>query len=221
MKVEDANIVMKTAKQMNMVACHYCGKVWQMASGKQHCLHCGGVLHQRKPNSIERSWAYLIAACIMYMPANLMPIMITNTLFNSEKSTIMQGVILFWIKDEKFISIIIFVASFVVPLIKIFSMFLLLITVQRGSIWGLKPRTRLYQMLEFIGRWSMLDVFVVALMVGLVQMPGFANIEPGFGVIAFSIVVVLTMLASLNFDPRLIWDATHKENKGIMDDRAQ
>ena len=213
MKVGDANTVIKTAQQMGMVACHYCGKVWQLTLGQQHCLHCDGLLHQRKPNSLEHSWAYLIAACVMYVPANLMPVMVTNTLFTTEKSTIIEGVVLFWVTQEKLIAAIIFIASFVVPLIKIFSMFLLLITVQRGSVWGLKPRTRLYQLLEFIGRWSMLDVFVVALMVGLVQIPGFASIEPGLGVIAFSAVVVLTMLASISFDPRLVWDAKYKENK--------
>lgn len=206
---------MKTAKQLNMVACHYCGKVWHLSSQQQHCLHCHGPLHQRKPNSLARSWAYLIAACIMYVPANLMPIMITNTLFMSEKSTIMEGVVLFWVTDEKLIAIIIFIASFVVPLMKIFSLFLLLISAKRGFTWGLIPRTRLYQILEFIGRWSMLDVFVVALMVGLVQLPGFASIEPGFGVIAFSAVVVLTMLSSMSFDPRLIWDAA-QQHKGSL-----
>lgn len=212
MKTNNSNIVMKTAKQMDMVACHYCGKVWKLPQPEQHCLHCDGVLHKRNPNSLQHSWAYLIAACVMYIPANLMPIMITNTFFESERSTILEGVVLFWLTDEKLIAVIIFIASFMVPLLKIFSMFLLLITVQRGSVWALKPRTRLYQLLEFIGRWSMLDVFVVALMVGLVQIPGFASIEPGFGVVAFSAFVVLTMLSSINFDPRLMWDARNKEN---------
>lgn len=212
---------MQTAKQMGIVSCQYCGKVWQKVLGKQHCLHCHGLLHERKPNSLQHSWAYLIAACVMYVPANVMPIMVINTLLMTDQSTIMEGVALFWVTQEKFIAIIIFIASFVVPLIKILSLFILLITVQRGSILGLKPRTRLYQMLELIGRWSMLDVFVVALMVGIVQMPGFASIKPGFGIIAFGMVVVLTMLASMSFDPRLLWDAMYKVDKGMVNDRAE
>jgi paraquat-inducible protein A len=206
---------MKTAKQLNMVACHYCAKVWQFTVDGQRCMHCNAVLHQRKPKSLERCWAYLIAACVMYLPANLMPIMVTNTLFMVDQSTIMEGVILFWVTKEYAVAIIIFIASFVVPILKIVSLFLLLISIKQNSIFGLKLRTRLYQTLEFIGRWSMLDVFVVALMVGLVQIKGFASIEPGLGMIAFGAVVVLTMLASLSFDPKLIWDAqinnNHKE----------
>lgn len=209
---------MKTAKQLNMVSCHYCAKVWRFAVDGQRCLHCNAVLHQRKPKSIERCWAYLIAACVMYIPANLMPIMITNTLLMVDQSTIMEGVVLFWVTKEYAVAIIIFIASFVVPIIKIVSLFLLLISVKQDSIFGLKARTRLYQMLEFIGRWSMLDVFVVALMVGLVQIKGFASIEPGLGMIAFGAVVVLTMLASLSFDPKLIWDAQNHQSQGIVHD---
>lgn len=212
---------MQTAKQMDILSCHYCGKVWNKVLDKQHCLHCHGLLHGRKPNSIQHSWAYLIAACVMYVPANVMPIMVTNTLVMTDQSTIMEGVVLFWVSQEKFIATIIFIASFVVPLMKILSLFILLITTQRGSILGLKPRTRLYQMLEMVGRWSMLDVFVVALMVGIVHMPGFATIKPGFGIIAFGTVVVLTMLASMSFDPRLLWDAMHKVDEGIVNDRAE
>jgi len=187
--------------------------VWRLTVDGQRCLHCDGILHQRKPNSLEHCTAYLMAACVMYFPANLLPIMVTNTLFTTDKSTIMEGVVMFWVTKEYAVAIIIFIASFVVPVLKIISLTLLLISVKKGSVLGLKARTRLYQMLEFIGRWSMLDVFVVALMVGLVQIKGFASIEPGLGMIAFGAVVVLTMLASLSFDPKLMWDAHYNHEE--------
>jgi paraquat-inducible protein A len=154
----------------------------------------------------------------MYIPANLMPIMITSTLFDTEKSTILGGIIYFWVSGEWSLAVLVFIASFLVPLLKMFSLMFLLVASQYGSPRGLRQRTQLYKVLEFIGRWSMLDVFVVALLVGLVQIPGYASIVPGGGIVAFSAVVVLTMLASMNFDPRLAWDAI-EENQLLADEQ--
>ena len=202
---------MQTAKNLGVVSCHSCGKVWHVSQLENKCSHCHADLYIRKPNSLQRCWAYLIAAWLMYIPANLLPIMVTRTLFDTEKSTILSGIIYFWVSGEWSLAIIVFVASFLVPLLKMLSLMFLLITTQYGCTWGLIQRTHLYKVLEFIGRWSMLDVFVVALLVGLVQIPGYASIVPGAGIVAFSAVVVLTMLASLSFDPRLAWDAAeHK-----------
>ncbi len=201
----------QTAKSLGVVTCHACGKIWRMNERENKCAHCHADLHIRKPNSYQRCWAYLIAAWLMYIPANLLPIMVTSTLFDEEKSTILSGIIYFWVSGEWSLAIIVFIASFLVPLLKMLSLMFLLITSQYDCTWGLRQRTHLYKVLEFIGRWSMLDVFVVALLVGLVQIPGYASIVPGAGIIAFSAVVVLTMLASMNFDPRLAWDIA--ENK--------
>lgn len=208
----------QTAKNLGIVTCHACGKTWRISSITNKCPHCDGHLFSRKPNSINRCWAYLIAACLMYIPANLMPIMITSTLFDTEKSTILGGIIYFWVSGEWSLAVLVFIASFLVPLLKMFSLMFLLVASQYGSPRGLRQRTQLYKVLEFIGRWSMLDVFVVALLVGLVQIPGYASIVPGGGIVAFSAVVVLTMLASMNFDPRLAWDAIEK-NQLLADEQ--
>jgi paraquat-inducible protein A len=199
----------KTASKLGMVACHQCGKLWKL--GKQiqshdRCGHCGAVLHSRKPDSINRTWALLIAAGIMYLPANLMPVMITKTLLDTHQDTILSGVIFFWVSDEWGLAAIVFIASFLVPLLKLVSLTLLVVMAQKKSRWRQLERAKLYRMVEIIGRWSMLDVFVVSLLVGLVQIQGFAKITAGVGIVAFGAVVVLTMLASLSFDPRLTWD---------------
>lgn len=195
-----------TVSSLGILACHQCGKLWQGALPHQQCAHCLAPLHILKPDSLNRSWALLIAACLLYIPANLMPVMITSTLLETHEDTIISGVIFFWVSGEWGLAAIVFIASFLVPLLKLVTLFFLLITAQKRSTWRLQQRAKLYRMVEFIGRWSMLDVFVVSLLVGLVQMEGFAQITAGIGIMAFGAVVVLTMLASLSFDPRLTWD---------------
>ena len=203
----------ETALGQNMLACHHCRKLWKHATEHDQCEHCGSELHARKPSSYQRCWAFLIAACIVYIPANLMPVMVTQTLFAEQQSTILGGVIFFWVAGEWGLAAIVFVASFLVPLVKISTLMFLLIMSQRGSLWRLQQRANLYRMLEFIGRWSMLDVFVVSILVGLVQIPGYASITAGIGIVAFAAVVIFTMLASQSFDPRLSWDALNKQGK--------
>lgn len=195
-----------TATSLGMLACHQCGKLWKGASPGEPCAHCNATLHTRKPDSINRTWALLIAACILYIPANMMPVMITSTFFETHQDTILSGIIFFWVSGEWGLAAVVFIASFLVPLLKLASLFILVISAQRQSHWRRLERARLYRMVELIGRWSMLDVFVVSLLVGLVKMQGFAQITAGVGIVAFGAVVVLTMLASLSFDPRLIWD---------------
>ena len=195
-----------TARSSGLSPCRHCGTVWRDAAEGQACERCGTVLHARKPDSFNRTWALLIAACVMYLPANLLPVMITRSLFGVQSDTILSGIIFFWISGSYGIAAIIFVASFLVPLFKLAALFILLVTAQRGSDWRRGDRARLYHIIEIIGRWSMLDVFVVALLTGLVQIKGFAQITAGLGIAAFASVVVLTMLASLSFDPKLSWD---------------
>lgn len=200
----------RTAASLGLVACHFCGKVWQDVHAHDKCAHCNNPLHGRKPDSINRTWALLIAAVIMYIPANLMPVMITTTLLDKQQDTILSGIIFFWVSGEWGLAAIVFIASFLVPLLKLVSLILLLVMAQRRSNWRQLERAKLYRMLELIGRWSMLDVFVVSLLVGLVQIQGFARITAGVGIVAFGAVVVLTMLASLSFDPRLTWDSSNE-----------
>jgi paraquat-inducible protein A len=209
---ENEDLAAPTAAGLGMLSCHHCGTVWQEVREHEHCQRCGTALHRRKPDSIKRSWAFLIAACIMYIPANLMPVMITKTLLGVQEDTIMSGVIYFWVSGAWELAAIIFIASFLVPLFKLASLILLTWTAQKRSRWRRLQRAKLYRLVEIIGRWSMLDVFVVSLLAGLVQIEGFARITAGFGVLAFASVVVLTMLAALSFDPRLSWDGGEQEN---------
>jgi paraquat-inducible protein A len=209
---ENEDLAAPTAAGLGMLSCHHCGTVWQEVREHEHCQRCGTALHRRKPDSIKRSWAFLIAACIMYIPANLMPVMITKTLLGVQEDTIMSGVIYFWVSGAWELAAIIFIASFLVPLFKLASLILLTWTAQKRSRWRRQQRAQLYRLVEIIGRWSMLDVFVVSLLAGLVQIEGFARITAGFGVLAFASVVVLTMLAALSFDPRLSWDGGEQEN---------
>ncbi|MDM0013255.1 paraquat-inducible protein A [Variovorax sp. J22P168] len=188
------------------IGCHHCGTAWTEVSDGEPCARCGTPLHRRKPDSINRTWAYLIAAAILYLPANLLPVMITRSLLGSQQDTILSGVIYFWVSGAYGLAALIFIASFLVPLFKLTALILLTLTAQRRSSWRQLERAKLYRILEVIGRWSMLDVFVVALLAGLVRIQGFAEITAGVGIAAFGAVVVLTMLASLSFDPRLTWD---------------
>lgn len=199
----------ETAAQRGLLSCHHCGSVWEGASEGERCARCATRLHSRKPDAFNRTWAYLIAAAILYLPANMLPVMITKSLFGTQQDTILSGVIYFWVSGAYGLAALIFIASFLVPLFKLTALTLLTYLAQRGSDWRQLERARLYRILEVIGRWSMLDVFVVALLAGLVRIHGFAEITAGFGIAAFGAVVVLTMLASLSFDPRLTWDVRH------------
>jgi paraquat-inducible protein A len=199
-----------------LIGCRHCGTVWRLADASEEgapCGRCGTPLHTRKPDSLNRTWAFLLAACAMYLPANLLPVMITRTLFGSQNDTIMSGVIYFWVTGAYGLAAIVFIASFLVPLFKLAALFVLVVAAQRRSSWRRHERARLYHMIEIIGRWSMLDVFVVALLAGLVRIQGFAEITAGVGIAAFGAVVVLTMLASLSFDPKLSWDGAADDDE--------
>lgn len=191
--------------------CHVCGLTYAAGAEAQagaavFCPRCGARTCLRKPNSLLRTWSWLIAATVMYIPANLLPMMYTQSLFQSGSSTLLGGIVQLWNAGEWDLALIVFVASIAVPLTKIACLAFLLVSVQRRSRYHPRARTRLYRMVEFVGHWSMLDVFVVALLVALVQFGPVAQVRAEPGVIAFTAVVVLTMIASMTFDPRLIWD---------------
>jgi len=197
-----------SAAGMGLLNCHVCGQLSKAAYGlhEPHCPRCAAQLHFRKPNSVARCWALLIAAMILYVPANLLPMMKTSSLFGSQSDTIMSGVVYFWTTGSWYLALIIFFASIMVPLLKMIALMVLLVSVQRRSRWQRVQRARLYRLVELVGRWSMLDIYVVAVIVALVQLKALATIQPGPGAIAFGAVVVLTMFAAMAFDPRLIWD---------------
>lgn len=194
-----------TALELGIVACHGCGEVFRHAEGDLRCTRCGTRLHQRKPDSLARTWALLLAAMILYIPANLLPIMRTGSLFGNESNTILSGVVELWQNGSWDLAVIVFVASILVPLLKFGALLVLLISVQRRKDWRTQGRAHLFRLVEGIGYWSMLDVFVVTLLVALVHFQ-LTRVDPGPGVVYFGLVVVLTMLASMSFDPRLIWD---------------
>ncbi len=202
-----ADLHFVSARQLGMIACRHCGTVWRDVSDGERCGRCRARLYSRKRESINLTWALLLTACILYLPANLLPVMTTRSLFGTQEDTILSGVIYFWISGDWALAGIIFIASFLVPLFKLAALVLMAVTARRHSGWARAERTRLYRIVEVIGRWSMLDVFVVSLLAGLVKMDQIAEITAGPGIASFGGVVVLTMLASISFDPRLAWDA--------------
>lgn len=193
-----------TARKLGLVGCHACSRLAR--AGQQHCQFCQAHLHSRKPASLQRTWALLATAVVLLVPAMTLPVSIVHSLGEATPSTIMDSVIYFFQNGALPVAVVIFVASILVPLFKILGLSFLLISVQAGLATSRVQRTRLYRMIEFVGRWSMIDVFVVAILVALVHFGIFLNINPGKGIGAFAGVVVLTMLASMSFDPRLIWD---------------
>lgn len=197
-----------TAGQIGLYACHVCNLLSKSEPDQHHaiCRRCGNHLHLRKPGSVGRTWAYLLAGYILFIPANVMPIMYTSSLFGSQADTIMSGVIYLWVSGSWHLALVVFIASILVPSAKLLALTFLVVSVQRRSTWDPMQRTKLYRVVEFVGRWSMLDIFVVAILVALVQLQSLATIEAGFGAVAFGAVVVLTMLAAMEFDPKLIWD---------------
>jgi len=170
-------------------------------------------LHSRKPNSIACTWALVIAAFVFYVPANVLPITKVTSLGATQSDTIMSGVIYFIRSGMWPIALVIFVASIFVPLVKLLILMLLLISVQRRSRWRPKDRTRLYRITEAIGRWSMVDIFVVTILVALVHLGALANIEAQPGAVFFAAVVVITIFAAMSFDPRLMWDVKEPQDE--------
>jgi paraquat-inducible protein A len=195
------------ASELGLVGCHVCGLVCRDPGERaMACPRCGAALHRRKPASFARAWALLLAAFILYIPANVLPIMRTASLGDIDDNTILSGVVELWQKGSPDLAVIVFTASIVVPVLKFLVLGTLLVSARRGSALARRQRAALYRLVEFIGYWSMLDVFVVALLTALVRFGVFSLVEPLPGVIYFALVVVLTMLAAMSFDPRLIWD---------------
>lgn len=192
------------AIDQGLANCHVCGKVTPLAAHR--CPRCGTSLHLRKPASLQRTVALLIAASALYLPANLLPVMTISELGDVMASTILEGMVEFWQREAYPIAIVIFVASIMIPIIKIVAL-VWLCAAATGKVHP-SPRIlgRIYWFTELLGRWSMVDIFVVSILVALVQFGAYMTVTPGPGALAFAGVVVLTMFAAMSFDPRLLWD---------------
>ena len=207
-----------TAARSGLIACSLCGllnaRPHRHAGMKLRCARCGSVLYLRKPHSVERCWALLIAAYVLYLPANLLSVLETAKLGERQWDTIMSGVLQLLHDGAWPLALVILIASICVPFAKLSSLTFLLVSMRSGSPAKRVLRTRLHRLLNFIGRWSLVDIYVGGLLVGLVRFEPVAVISPGPGAIAFGAVVVLTMLASQSFDPRLLWDAGGQDIRG-------
>lgn len=209
-----------TAAQCGLALCHDCGLLASEPAHPHphshafHCPRCGAAMHLRKPASLSRTWAFLIAAMVMYIPANVLPVMYTNSLFGVENDTILSGVVYLWTSGSWPLAVVVFVASIAVPMLKILALGYLTLSTQLRSRWYPAERTRIYRIVEFVGRWSMLDIYVITMLVALVQFQALATIQAGNAAVAFGAVVVLTMFAAMVFDPRLMWDEAEQGHAG-------
>ncbi|GAB7525803.1 paraquat-inducible protein A [Paraburkholderia sp. 2C] len=204
----------RTAAGCLRCVCHDCGLLSAplpatLAGAHRHdlrCTRCGSPLHLRKPNSLARTWAFLLAALVLYLPANLLPVMHTSSLFGAQKDTIMSGVVYLWTSGSWPLAVLVFIASIAVPMLKILAIGFLAVSANLRSRWQPVQRARIYRIVELVGRWSMLDIYVIAILTALVQFNALATVTAGPAAIAFGAVVVLTMFAAMSFDPRLTWD---------------
>ena len=193
-----------TAAAEGLASCHVCLK---LSPAELHtCSRCGAAIHLRPASSIQTTLALVFTAIILYIPANLLPIMTTTQLGAAEPSTILGGVVLLIDMGSAPIAAVIFIASVMVPTGKLLAILWLCWSVISGQTKSKEQRTRLYRVTEIVGKWSMTDVFVVSILVTLIQIGGLLTITAGPAAIAFGGVVVVTMLAAESFDPRLIWD---------------
>ena len=196
----------KSAKEAGLSVCPQCYQLNPATMGKHRCSRCHTVFYQRKPKSLQHTLAWTLAALFMFLPANVMPIMIFTTLGKEDSSTILSGIFTFLELGMYPVAIIVFVASFIIPLAKIIGLFILIYGVKLGRNLEPTQRTKLYHVVEFLGPWSMLDVFVVAIMAAVVNLGFITSIAAGPGINYFALMVVFTMFAAESFDPRLLWD---------------
>ncbi|MHA6343952.1 paraquat-inducible protein A [Roseivivax sp. CAU 1761] len=193
-----------TAREAGLVACTRCARVWP--GGTPRCGRCGSCLSSRDHTSLQRVWAWWVAGLVCYIPANLYPMLVTRTLVSRSESTIVGGAVEIAQSGSYAIAAIILIASVLIPVGKFLAIAYLAISARRGSTLSARRRQHLYEIVEFIGRWSMIDVFVVAILSALVQLSAVAQIHPGPAALTFALSVIFTMLSAQSFDSRLIWD---------------
>ena len=198
--------------QPGAIGCEACGLVSVRHGHDAHCPRCGAALHQRKPDSLNRTWAFVVAAAILYIPANYYPVLTVIQAGAGAPSTIMGGVEELLASQMYPLALLVFFASILVPVFKLIGLAIMLmatmlVTTEAGARFLLPQRTRLYYIVAWIGRWSMVDIFMESLLGALVQFGALVTIAPGVGAVAFCAVVLLTIVAAETFDPRLMWDA--------------
>ncbi len=194
-----------TARKAGLVSCGGCGTLAPL--GQHRCDRCEATLHSRRPDAEQRVWAWLVAGIILYIPANLYPMLVTRTFGQVQEGTIIGGAIELIEYGAWFVAFVVIFASVVIPVAKFVAIAALILGVRNGSRLSAHRRMQLYEVTEFIGRWSMIDVFVVAILTALVQLGFIASINPGPAAVCFALSVVFTMLSAQSFDPRLIWDS--------------
>lgn len=205
-QAERAGLVERSGEHGSELACHVCGYVQDAQPEQGRCRRCRAPVHKRRHNVTARVWALVLAACVVYIPANVLPVMRISSPLGSEDHTILGGVVQLWQMGSWDLSLIVFAASVVVPITKLLALMVLMIWRQPGGESLQRQRTRLYELVEYIGQWSMLDVFVVILMSAMANFPGLSQVIAGPGAFSFGMVVVLTMCAAMSYDPRLGWD---------------
>lgn len=193
-----------TARDMGLVACTRCARVWPQ--GTESCARCGSPLQSRDPKSLSRVWAWWWAGVLFYIPANMYPMLVTKTLVSSSEETIVGGAITLFSYGSHGVALIILIASVLIPIGKFLAIAYLAISVGKSTELTSHARHILYELVEYIGRWSMIDVFVVAILSSLVQLNVAASIQPGAASLSFALSVIFTMLSAQAFDSRLIWD---------------
>jgi len=206
-RLYDSNLRGGSPGLAGAIGCETCGLVSVPRQDDPRCPRCESTLHERKPNSVARTWALVIAAAVLYIPANYYPVLSVVQLGAGQPSTILGGVEELVTARQYPLAALVFFASIAVPMLKLFGLSFMLITIQTGRAGWLRDRTRLYHIVRFIGRWSMIDIFMESLLGALVAFGSVITIEPGAGALAFCAVVILTMFAAETFDPRLMWDA--------------
>jgi len=202
---KNSSIVGVTARQIGLISCHVCRAVH--AKTNVRCDRCGAKLQSRKHLSLQRTWAFLLVGMFAYVPANILPIMTTSWLGSSSEDTIISGVLALINSGSVFVALVVFVASVCIPVLKFVVIIGLALSLQLEWRWSEHSMHRLHALTELIGRWSMIDVFVVAVLAALIQLGVFLSITPGPGIVAFAFSVVFTMLAATAIDTRLFWDA--------------
>ncbi len=198
-----------TARAAGLAGCTSCGKV--SLAGTRDCPRCGSRLHARRPHSLQRVWAWLVVGLMCYIPANLLPMLITSQLGQRSASTIVGGVIELVDHHAYGVAAIVAIASIVIPITKFILIAYLALSIQFRVSLSIHARMHLYEIVEYIGRWSMIDVFVVAILTALVQLGLIASVNPGPAAVFFALSVAFTMLSAQAMDPRLIWDAAERE----------
>ena len=192
------------AVDRGLATCHLCGKV--TPASRQSCPRCGATIHLRKPHSIERTIALMVAAAALYIPAMTLPVMTLRELGDVAPTTIVEGMLEFWQAGDYPIALVIFSASILIPLLKIVALAWLCAAATGRVAPSPRMLAKVYWLTELLGRWSMIDIFVVGILVALVQLGAYMSVTPGPGALAFGSVVILTMFAATSFDPRLLWD---------------